>query len=173
MVLRIPVVGAVHETENRADSLAHSRLLNNKTHATASTGVTSLSGLFRCMTSHACLLSQTSKQGRVVRCMFTASVAVGKPYKTHETFLDPAQNQCPPPGYDSVIGEVSEFLALNCFSLLHCVCVHAPQVYPLFIFSVDVHGSSMEVSCTFMEVHERPSWKYIIWKFHETSVTLP
>lgn len=37
--------------------------------------------------------------------MFTATIAVGKAYTTTQGFLP--HNMCPPPGYDSVVGEVS------------------------------------------------------------------
>lgn len=39
--------------------------------------------------------------------MFMASVAIGKPFRTFESRLEPERNECPPPGYDSVVGEVS------------------------------------------------------------------
>lgn len=51
-------------------------------------------------------LFQTNKSGKLIRCMFMASVAVGKAFKTTEGILD--SSQCPPPGYDSVVGEVSD-----------------------------------------------------------------
>lgn len=38
--------------------------------------------------------------------MFTASVVVGRPYKTTEGFLP--EDMCPPPGYNAVIGEVKK-----------------------------------------------------------------
>lgn len=37
--------------------------------------------------------------------MFTASVVVGRPFKTHEGQLPP--EMCPPQGYDAVLGEVN------------------------------------------------------------------
>lgn len=37
--------------------------------------------------------------------MFVCNVTVGRSYNTHEGFLP--DNLCPPPGCDSVIGEVS------------------------------------------------------------------
>lgn len=53
-------------------------------------------------------LQQTDRSGKKVRCMFLANVAVGRAFKTFEGKLDPNANLCPPPGFDSVIGEVSE-----------------------------------------------------------------
>lgn len=40
--------------------------------------------------------------------MFLTSVAIGRAYATMEGRLNPADNLCPPPGFDSVIGEVRE-----------------------------------------------------------------
>ncbi|CAN0163900.1 unnamed protein product [Ectocarpus sp. 12 AP-2014] len=48
-----------------------------------------------------------------LRCMFVASVAVGRTFKTNSTRL-PA-NQCPPPGYQSVVGEVGQGLNFDEF----------------------------------------------------------
>ncbi|CAN0439786.1 unnamed protein product, partial [Ectocarpus sp. 12 AP-2014] len=48
-----------------------------------------------------------------LRCMFVASVAVGRTFKTKSTRL-PA-NQCPPPGYQSVVGEVGQGLNFDEF----------------------------------------------------------
>lgn len=52
------------------------------------------------------LTQQTDKSGKKVRCMFLASVAVGRAFKTQLGRLDPNANLCPPPGFDSVMGEV-------------------------------------------------------------------
>ncbi|CAN0075917.1 unnamed protein product, partial [Sphacelaria rigidula] len=49
---------------------------------------------------------KVDKDGRRVRCMFMASVAVGKPFFTTEGSLPP--KLCPPDDYDSVVGQVSE-----------------------------------------------------------------
>lgn len=51
---------------------------------------------------------QTDRSGKKVRCMFLANVAVGKAFTTFAGKLDPNANLCPPPGFDSVIGEVRE-----------------------------------------------------------------
>ena len=40
--------------------------------------------------------------------MFLTSVAVGRPFTTMQGRLEPSDNLCPPPGFDSVIGEVTE-----------------------------------------------------------------
>ncbi|CBJ32324.1 conserved unknown protein [Ectocarpus siliculosus] len=48
-----------------------------------------------------------------LRCMFVANVAVGRTFKTKSTSL-PA-NQCPPPGYQSVVGEVGRGLNFDEF----------------------------------------------------------
>eukprot|EP00904_Undaria_pinnatifida_P004166 jgi/Undpi1/13750/HiC_scaffold_9.g03403.m1 len=47
-------------------------------------------------------------QGKKWRCMFTASVVVGRPFNTTEARL-PA-DMCPPQGYDAVVGEVGSNL---------------------------------------------------------------
>ncbi|CAM9168974.1 unnamed protein product [Ectocarpus sp. 8 AP-2014] len=48
-----------------------------------------------------------------LRCMFVANVAVGRTFETKSTRL-PA-NQCPPPGYQSVVGEVGRGLNFDEF----------------------------------------------------------
>ncbi|CAN0059865.1 unnamed protein product [Pylaiella littoralis] len=48
---------------------------------------------------------KTDRSGKKVRCMFLASVAIGRAFKTYEGQLDRNANLCPPPGFDSVIGE--------------------------------------------------------------------
>lgn len=45
--------------------------------------------------------------GKKWRCLFVCNVAVGRAYCTKELQLPAAS--CPPPGYDSVVGEVSLF----------------------------------------------------------------
>lgn len=55
-----------------------------------------------------CVFLQTDRSGRAVRCMFMANVAVGKAFKTYEGRLEPDNNESPPPGFDSVVGEVRE-----------------------------------------------------------------
>ncbi|CAM9441584.1 unnamed protein product [Ectocarpus fasciculatus] len=46
--------------------------------------------------------------GSELRCMFVASVALGNPFKTKRTGLPP--DECPPSGYQSVVGEVGQGL---------------------------------------------------------------
>eukprot|EP00903_Cladosiphon_okamuranus_P011897 g11174.t1 len=46
-------------------------------------------------------------RGKKWRCMFICNVAVGRAYRTQATGLLP--ENCPPPGYDSVVGEVSPY----------------------------------------------------------------
>ncbi|CAB1106272.1 unnamed protein product [Ectocarpus sp. CCAP 1310/34] len=43
-----------------------------------------------------------------LRCMFVANVAAGKAYPTKENALD--DDKCPPPGYESGVGEVGHGL---------------------------------------------------------------
>lgn len=50
---------------------------------------------------------QAGPRGKKWRCMFICNVAVGRAYCTTELQIPP--EQCPPPGYDSVVGEVSLF----------------------------------------------------------------
>ncbi|CAM9345382.1 unnamed protein product [Ectocarpus sp. 12 AP-2014] len=50
--------------------------------------------------------AKTAKDGTRLRCMFVANVAAGKAYSTKEKALD--DDKCPPPGYESVVGEVGE-----------------------------------------------------------------
>ena len=38
--------------------------------------------------------------------MFMADVAVANVFKTFDFRLDPDKRECPPPGYDAVLGEV-------------------------------------------------------------------
>ncbi|CAM9472315.1 unnamed protein product [Ectocarpus sp. 13 AM-2016] len=57
---------------------------------------------------YADLSEKTDSNGRRLRCMFVANVAAGKAFKTHRTSLQ--QNECPPAGYDSVVGEVGQGL---------------------------------------------------------------
>ncbi|CAM9709379.1 unnamed protein product, partial [Laminaria digitata] len=49
---------------------------------------------------------KTSPAGKAVRCMFMADVAMTNVFRTFEYRLDPDNQECPPPGYDAVIGEV-------------------------------------------------------------------
>ncbi|CAN0183221.1 unnamed protein product [Ectocarpus sp. 12 AP-2014] len=46
---------------------------------------------------------KTDRSGKKVRCMFLSSVTVGRAFNTYEGKLPP--EQCPPLGFDSVVGE--------------------------------------------------------------------
>ena len=63
--------------------------------------------------------------------MFMADVAVGKAFKTYESLLDPANNECPPPGYDAVMGEVreDELCSYRCFVQLVLFAVVRPFLF--------------------------------------------
>ena len=50
--------------------------------------------------------AQTGFHGKKWRCMFICNVAVGRAFCTKEMGPLPPE-RCPPPGYDSVVGEVS------------------------------------------------------------------
>lgn len=60
------------------------------------------------MCYHLCKNKQTDRSGKKVRCMFLTSVAIGRAFTTMQGKLKPEDNLCPPPGFDSVIGEVRE-----------------------------------------------------------------
>lgn len=64
--------------------------------------------------------------------MFLCNVAEGKPFITQEGFLDP--DQCPPLGYDSVIGETGKDL-----NYPELVVYNESQVIPsyLIVYSLD------------------------------------
>ncbi|CAM9153406.1 unnamed protein product [Ectocarpus sp. 12 AP-2014] len=57
---------------------------------------------------YADLSAKTDKDGTELRCMFVANVAGGKAFNTKNPYLP--QSECPPPGYQSVVGEVGEGL---------------------------------------------------------------
>eukprot|EP00903_Cladosiphon_okamuranus_P013691 g12749.t1 len=51
------------------------------------------------------LSEKTDRGGKKVRCMFLTSVAIGRAFTTTQGRLEPTDNLCPPPGFDSVVGE--------------------------------------------------------------------
>ncbi|CAM9635701.1 unnamed protein product [Ectocarpus sp. 12 AP-2014] len=57
---------------------------------------------------YADLSAKTDKDGTELRCMFVANVAGGKAFNTKNPYLP--QSECPPPGYQSVVGEVGQGL---------------------------------------------------------------
>ncbi|CAM9158575.1 unnamed protein product [Ectocarpus sp. 13 AM-2016] len=57
---------------------------------------------------YADLSAKTDKDGTELRCMFVANVAGGKAFNTKNPYLP--QSECPPPGYQSVVGEMGQGL---------------------------------------------------------------
>lgn len=68
--------------------------------------------------------------------MFMADVAVGNAFKTYEFRLDPDNNECPPPGYDAVMGEVGGMSSFATAVSLNFCTSRCSSSFIFFTFSL-------------------------------------